>query len=104
MKRPGNIGQPRKPLTPRSGEIEAALSLLNVMGGGAPKMREYLEDLRAAISFNEKLLADIQHELAQLGDLKKREREVGEQETKVDAKLAEWASIRSSWKIYETTK
>ena len=100
----GNIGQPRKPLTPRPGEIEAALSLLNVMGGGNPKMREYLEDLRAAISFNEKLLADIQHDLAQLGDLTKREKDVAERETSVDAKLAEWDACRASWYGIEKTR
>ncbi len=96
------IGKSRAPLTPRPGEINAALSLLNVMGGGKPKMREHLQDLRAALEHNQKLLAEINEKLKALSDLEKRERELAVVEARADAKLAELAAIRDSFDRYSS--
>ena len=66
-------------------------------------MDEYLRELGAAVDHNERLLKDIQHGLAQLGDLKKRALELDETEQKVQGKLDQLAAIRSSWEKYETS-
>ena len=66
-------------------------------------MAEYLADLKNSVDHNERLLKDIEHGLAQLGDLKKREIELDETERKVQGKLDQLAAIRSSWEKYETT-
>ena len=103
MNRVGNIGQPSRPSVPDGKVVQAALDLLVALGNGNPEARKYLEKMQSAGSHNEKLLADIQHDLARLGDLKTRESAVVANERIVDLKLKEWAQIRASWAEYEKT-
>jgi len=98
----GNIGQPRSVSgAPRLDDVAAVLNLMNAVGADNKAVHKLLSDLHKAIEHNSRLLADVNHAQAQLGDLQRREREVVEQETSVNAKLAELAAIRSSWNKYE---
>ena len=99
----GNIGQPSRPSVPDGKVVQAALDLLVALGNKNPEAAAYLSSLKNSGDHNTKLLADIQHELAQLGDLKTREAELVANERRVDAKLAELAAIRRSWGEYEKT-
>ena len=103
MKMVGNIGQPRSvPGVPKLAEIGGVLNLMNTLGSKNDEVRQLLIDLKEAIAFNEALLADVRHDLAQLGDLQKREHELAEVEARSDKKLAEIAAIRENWGAYRT--
>jgi hypothetical protein len=56
-----------------------------------------LEELRAAIEHNARLVDDATAKLRALDDLERREREVAEAEARVDAKLAKIARIRDEF-------
>ena len=98
----GNVGQPRSvPGAPSASAVQAALDLMVGLGSDNKGVQRTLTDLKSAILHNEKLLADVQHNLAQVGDLERREAELVEREASVDAKLAELAAIRVSFAEYE---
>jgi hypothetical protein len=85
----GNIAQPHKPITPKSGEIELALNLLTAVGGGDPKVRKYLTDLKAALSHNDRVAVEANHALAKLGDLQAREKAIAKREHDTEVQIAE---------------
>ena len=100
----GTIGASSRPAVPDVRGVAAALDLLAALGDSNPQeTRKWLSDIQNAGDRNTKLLADIQHDLARLGDLKARESAVVANERIVDLKLKEWAQIRASWAEYEKT-
>ena len=100
MKRVGHIGQPRRPNVPGAPEINAAISLLAIMGGGKPGMAEYLADLKNSVDHNEKLLSEIDEKLKEISALEQsteqRKRELDKQETRLDGKLARADAIMAA--------
>jgi hypothetical protein len=66
----------------------------NVGRPRAVRVHSLLEELRAAIEHNARLVDDATAKLRALDDLERREREVAEAERRVDAKLAKVNHIR----------
>ena len=98
----GNIGQPRSVSgAPRLGDIEAVLNLMNAVGADNKAVHKLLSDLHKAVEHNTRLLADVKHAQAHLGDLQRRERELAEVEARADAKLAAIQHAKDSFKSYE---
>jgi dihydroorotate dehydrogenase len=54
----GNVGRPRAVSAPRLATIDDALSLLRVLGTDNPQVHSLLEELRAAIEHNARLVDD----------------------------------------------
>ena len=90
------------PGAPSASAVQAALDLMVGLGSDNEGVQRLLADLKAAISHHEQLLADVKHNLAMLGDLERRERELAEVEARADAKLEEINKIRSSFQEYES--
>ena len=95
------IIQPRKPQGPKPGIVTDAYSFMVALGNDKSDSMRHLEELKAALDFNQKLLADIGKATANLKALEQREKVLIENEARVDAKLSELQVIRESFKIYD---
>ena len=98
----GNIGQPRSVSgAPRLDDVAAVLNLMNAVGADNKAVHKLLSELHKAIEHNSRLLADVNHAQALLGDLQRRERELAEVETRANKKLAEIQRVKDSFQSYE---
>ena len=87
----GHIG-PR--VAPKAEAINQALALLAIFGGGDQRVRDMLVELQQAAEHNERLIAQFEGLERREADVARREREVSEAESRVDAKLARVSRIR----------
>ena len=91
-----DISQPSRPDVPSPEAMQAAIALMTTLGSGDKKAWEYVATLKIASEHNARLLADIQKERAQLGDLRKREADVARREAELAAKVAKYETVRES--------
>ena len=79
---------------PKAETINQALALLAIFGGGDQRVRDMLVELQQAAEHNERLIAQFEGLERREADVARREREVSEAESRVDAKLARVSRIR----------
>jgi len=91
-----NISQPSRPEAPSPEVMKAALDLMTTLGAKDKAAWGYVTALKKAREHNDEVLADIQKERAQLGDLTKREADVARREAELAAKLAKYEAVRES--------
>lgn len=88
----GHIGQ--RVGAPKAETINQALALLAIFGGGDQRVRDMLVELQAAATHNETLIAQFEGLERREADVARREREVSEAESRIDAKFARIRAIR----------
>ena len=99
---PGFFNKPRP--TPKSGQgaVDNALNLLASFGGGNDDLKKLLQETKAAIAYNEKLISDAQNIIEQAKDIDRREERLAKTEAEVDAKLARLTEIGAGFREWDS--
>ena len=95
-----SLNAPR-PSPKGSAAVTDALNLLASFGGGSDDLKKLLQETKAAIAYNEKLISDAQVIMERADEIRAREERIEKRAAEADVKFAKLEEIREGFAKYE---